>query len=173
MMRGMKTGALLAAAMVAGLAGGAHAEAPGAKLMQVGLVVSDLDRATKFYTEALGFKAEGDVHPIPPALAKLLEQPADMDMKIRFLTKDGVKIELITFANPKVEGSGQRRKMNQAGLSHLAVAVDDFDATVAAIKANGGKLVEETLFAPPGAGKFAFATDPDGTRIEIQAPAKK
>lgn len=144
------------------------AAAEPVKLLQIGVCVSDLERSVKFYTEALGFKLEGKPVPIPKTLNKLLEQPADFDMTVQFVSKNGVRIELINFKSPAVKNDG-RRAMNQAGLTHIALQVADFDTTVAAIKRLGGTAVDSTMLNA-GPAKYMFCTDPDGTRLEITMP---
>jgi glyoxylase I family protein len=164
-------GAVLGGAALFGARPAAAQEAATAepvKLLQIGLCVSDLDRSVKFYTEALGFKVEGNRVPIPKALGKLLEMPADFDMTIQFVSKNGVRLELISFKNPAVKSEG-KRAMNQAGLTHIALQVTDFDATVAAIKKLGGTAADATMLNA-GPAKYMFCTDPDGTRLEITMP---
>jgi lactoylglutathione lyase len=60
--------------------------------------------------------------------------------------------------------------MNQLGLTHLSVRVDDVDAVAEAVDNLGGTVVEgtRTTFDTPGALlDFVYCTDPDGVRIEL------
>ena len=60
--------------------------------------------------------------------------------------------------------------MNQLGLTHLSIRVDDIDATAAAIESLGGSVVRSTRTALPFGDvtlDFVYCTDPDGVRIEL------
>ena len=60
---------------------------------------------------------------------------------------------------------------NTPGFVHIAFAVDDVQATVQAVFANGGSAVGEfTMREVPGAGNlsFQYVADPEGNIIEVQ-----
>ena len=60
--------------------------------------------------------------------------------------------------------------MNQLGLTHLSLRVDDVDGLAATIEALGGTVVPatRTTFELPEARlDFLYCTDPDGVRIEL------
>jgi predicted enzyme related to lactoylglutathione lyase len=60
--------------------------------------------------------------------------------------------------------------MNQLGLTHLSVRVDDVDAVAAVVEARGGSVVSGTRTIL-GDGEtsldLVYCTDPDGVRIEL------
>lgn len=63
------------------------------------------------------------------------------------------------------------RMTNTEGFGHIAFAVDDVDACVASILAEGGSLAGETVRGDiPGVGRIhmAYARDPEGNIIEVQ-----
>ncbi len=60
--------------------------------------------------------------------------------------------------------------MNQLGLTHLSVRVDDIDTVAEAVESLGGTVVAgtRTTMELPGASlDFVYCTDPDGVRIEL------
>jgi lactoylglutathione lyase len=60
--------------------------------------------------------------------------------------------------------------MNELGLTHLSIRVDDVSAVAATLEALGGTVVSgtRTTFDLPGAPlDFVYCTDPDGVRIEL------
>jgi catechol 2,3-dioxygenase-like lactoylglutathione lyase family enzyme len=58
--------------------------------------------------------------------------------------------------------------MNQLGLTHLSLRVDDLDAQLARLVEAGVEVLEPTRIDLPEAGvKAVFVSDPDGTRIEL------
>src|SRR5262249_39894776 len=143
----------------------------GIRLANFGICVTDLEKSTAFY-QALGFEAS-DVHPIPAPLGQALEAGPDMKMEVRFVRRNGTVIELIHFTNPPPKGKAERRAMNQLGLTHLALRVDDVARVAEIVKKNGGAIVEKshTKLGPPGKGiEILFVTDPNGVRIELAGP---
>jgi catechol 2,3-dioxygenase-like lactoylglutathione lyase family enzyme len=135
----------------------------------VGICVSDLDRSLRFYVDGLGFELLGAFGVSGPAWGRVMEV-GDLDVQSRILRRDAVAIELLCFASPGHVGDGGRRPMNELGLTHLAVWVDDLDEERARLERLGARVVEETLtsFDEPGLqARWLYCTDPDGVRIEL------
>jgi len=130
-----------------------------------GICVSDLDRSLRFYRDGLGFE-QAQSHSVGVEFGPLMEVH-EPTLESRFITRDGVSIELLWFAAPGHTGDGERRPMNQLGLTHLSFRVDDVEATAARLVELGGAIVDgtRTTFAPTL--DFVYCTDPDGVRIEL------
>lgn len=137
---------------------------PSAAFLHLGVCVSDIERATRFYTEALGFELERALEILPP-FHQLIELPT-IKAQARFLRLGGVVIELMDYQEPGFLGPAGRRPMNQLGYSHITLVVDDLAAVAARIEACGGAVQRELQLSTP-LGDFVFATDPDGARIEL------
>jgi lactoylglutathione lyase len=135
----------------------------------VGVCVTDLDRAVRFYGEGLGFKLVA-THDIDSVFADALEVPGDVALKSVFLERDGLSIELLVWERPSADGTPSSRR-NLVGLTHLSFWVSDADATAARLEAAGGTIVDSTRTKSQdssGAGIYLlFCTDPDGTRVEL------
>jgi len=134
----------------------------------VGLCVSDLDRSLRFYRDGLGFELVGS-HGVGDEFGPLMELDG-VRLESRFLRRDGVSIELLCFTAPGHTGAATRRPMNQLGLTHLSIRVDDVDAAVASLEALGGTVVgatRTTLGAGDARLEFVYCCDPDGVRIEL------
>jgi catechol 2,3-dioxygenase-like lactoylglutathione lyase family enzyme len=134
----------------------------------VGICVSDLDRSLRFYCEGLGFEPVAS-HQVGEEFGALMEVEG-VQLESRMLARDGVTIELLGFVAPGTSGDGSRRPMNQLGLTHLSLRVDDVDGLAAVVESLGGTVVEatRTTFDLPGARlDFLYCTDPDGVRIEL------
>jgi lactoylglutathione lyase len=175
--RGIAGGAALAglatAAKAADFGPPTDLDESGIRLANFGICVSDLDKSTAFY-EALGFEAS-DIHPIPAPLGHALEAGDDMKLEVRFVRRNGTVIELIHFLNPPPKGKAERRPMNQLGLTHFALRVDDVGRVADIVKKNGGTVIEKshTKLGPPGKGiEILFCTDPNGVRIELAGPVE-
>ena len=140
------------------------------RLTHVGLCVSDLARARRFYCEALGFAFEHELAIAGEPTDTLLRLRGS-DLRAEYLVRDGVRLELLHFASPPAPAR-RERVMNEHGLTHLSFRVADVDAAIAAVRAAGGSLVEESIVRFPEFESAAcFVTDPDGQLIElVQAP---
>jgi lactoylglutathione lyase len=139
----------------------------GIAFSHLGICVTDLERSMAFYCEGLGFEL-AERHEVGNEFSRLMELDG-VNVSSQFITKDGVRIELLAFATPIVEQVG-RRPMNRTGLTHLSLRVTDLDATVATLVSLGGALVDDTLTAlafGDSTLRFVYLTDPDGTRVEL------
>ena len=54
------------------------------------------------------------------------------------------------------------RPMDQPGLTHLSLGVDDLGVAKATVRAHGGEVLEDT-----DVGVAVFARDPDGQLLEL------
>src|SRR5262249_37565134 len=143
---------------------------PIQRLTHVGICVSDLERSLRFYRDLLGFSLEHQL--------EVAGEPTDTLLRLRgtklralYLTRDGVRIELLHFASPPAPAA-RERVMNEHGLTHLSFRVADLDAMLAALRAAGVGVLEETVLRFPEFQSAAcFITDPDGQLIElVEAP---
>ena len=137
----------------------------------LGICVSDLAASTAFYRDGLGFDVLHEMPVKGPDAERLLElSPVELD--VVYLQRDGVVIELLSFAAPGHESRAEPRPMNRVGLTHISLRVSDLDAVMTAIETSGGRVLRDTETRNPDY-KMAvvFVTDPDGLRIELlQAP---
>jgi lactoylglutathione lyase len=93
-----------------------------------------------------------------------------VSLRSQFVRRDAVAIELLQYTTPEVIGEPVRRPMNQLGLTHLSVRVDDVDAVAATVERLGGTVVTGTRTTFDLSGTtldFLYCTDPDGVRIEL------
>jgi lactoylglutathione lyase len=133
-----------------------------------GICVSDLERSMRFYCEALGF-APAESHTVGDEFGRLMELDG-VALRSQFVRRQGVAIELLHYASPPPIGEPIRRPMNQLGLTHLSVRVDDVDAVAAIVESLGGTVLVETRTTFDLSGvplDFVYCTDPDGVRIEL------
>jgi len=80
----------------------------------VGICVSDLERSLRFYCQGLGFELV-ESHTVGTEFGKLMEAAGNIVLQSRFVTRDGVRIELLRFDEPGYQGHAVRRPMNQLG----------------------------------------------------------
>ena len=128
----------------------------------VGHVVSDLARARRFYEELLGFAYWWEFE-VPDDLASpVLRVPAPMQMTAVYLVRDGFVLELMQFAAPGAQAERRERVMNEPGLTHISIAVADFEGVLARVPEYGGEVLLDTKN-----DMVAFVRDPDGQLIEL------
>ena len=135
----------------------------------VGLCVSDIDASLRFWCDGLGF-ARAENYELSsealPGLDASLEVGAPVVLRSQMITNDAMKIELLAYVSPGVEGTPASRR-NQRGLTHVSFWVDDVDAVAARLVDHGGTLLPGTRTSP--GIDLVFVADPDGTRVELMA----
>src|SRR5690242_19482906 len=127
----------------------------------VGQCVRDLDRAKRFYVELLGFTLEREIHPPDELSAQLLGLTPPLGMTASYLRRDGLVLELLHFARTLLVAR-PARTMNEVGLTHISVSVDDVGAVLASVPAYGGEVLSATNI-----GSGCFIRDPDGQLLEV------
>ncbi len=143
---------------------------PIQRFSHVGICVSDLERSLRFYRDLLGFTPEHDLEVAGEPTDTLLRL-RDVRLRAAYLTRDGVRIELLHFASPPAP-SRRARVMNEPGLTHLSLRVADLQTVVRGLRDAGERVLDETVLAFPASQAAAcFVVDPDGQLIElVQAP---
>ena len=143
---------------------------PIARVTHVGIGVSDLQRSLRFYRDLLGFTWEHELDVEGEPTDTLLRLHGTK-LHAEYLTRDGVRIELLYFASPPAPPRPDR-PMNQYGLTHLSFRVTDMDAVLEALRAAGERVLEETVIRfPEWQSAACMILDPDGQLIElVQAP---
>jgi catechol 2,3-dioxygenase-like lactoylglutathione lyase family enzyme len=127
-----------------------------------GQVVTDLDRSKRFYQEVLGFEVWYEITPPDVATAKLCGLTPPLGVTASYLTLDGFVLELMHYSAPGATAAFQPRTMNEPGLTHLSMSVDDVRATAEKAVAYGGQIIEES-----DVGGALFIRDPDGQMLEL------
>ena len=92
---------------------------------------------------------------------RLLRVEPPVGMTAVYLRRDGLVLELLHFdraGNPQY----RERVMNEPGLTHLSVSVDDVDGVLARVPDYGGEVLADTNI-----GFGVFVRDPDGQLVEV------
>jgi catechol 2,3-dioxygenase-like lactoylglutathione lyase family enzyme len=145
-------------------------------LNHVGMAVSDLAASVEFY-KLLGFEETGPQHwrLSEEWLSPLLALEETVDMEVSYLGLAGSTLELLQFHGPKGERAGNPA-LNDVGISHIALEVDDVVAEHARLRDAGVQFLGDPVSIPDGdlAGlTFAFALDPDRNRVEFTTSASE
>ena len=137
---------------------------PTTTFSHIGVCVSNMERSTRFYTEALGFEISYSLEAGAPF--NIMTEMPEMKLHATFMTRGALMIELLYHEIPTTIGPAERRPMNQLGLTHLSFVIDDIAAVADLIDKYGGRALSQTKVTSP-AGDMMFCTDPDGARIEL------
>jgi methylmalonyl-CoA/ethylmalonyl-CoA epimerase len=113
------------------------------KISHIGIAVTDIEAAAKFYTEGLGLKLGGT------------EEVGDQKVKVAFIPIGEVRLELVQPTSPDSPVAKFLEK-NGPGIHHVAYDVDDVAAEVERLKAAGVKMVDEVPRMGAHNTKIAF-----------------
>ena len=122
------------------------------RLLHTMLRVGDLERSLTFYTEVLGMR-----------LLRRKDYPEGR-FTLAFVGYDDESTTAVLELTHNWDTSSYEIG---TGYGHIALGVDDIQATCEAMAAKGGRVVR-----PPGAMKhgttvIAFVEDPDGYKVEL------
>ena len=134
----------------------------GSVFNHVGLCVADLDRSRRFYEDVLGFEFWREFDAADGMTAQLLDLPEPVGLRAIYLRQGELVLELLGFAGAGTVPSARPRVMNEIGLTHISVSVDDIDATAAKAVEYGGGVLEQTNI-----GLAVMIRDPDGQLVEL------
>lgn len=121
--------------------------------LDVGIVVSDLEQAKKFYGGALGLRSLGGLN---------VELPGGGDMARFQAGASTVKLRIYPTAPPKVESG----VMAVNGMRLLTLFIKDPEALAKQFTDNGFTAPRFGAEQPAGY-RLAFVRDPDGNQIEL------
>ena len=119
------------------------------RLEVIGVPVSDVDAAVRFYAGAVGFGLDHDVRPAP-------------GMRVVQLTPPGSPCSIVV---------GEGLPLGEPGSTKgLQLVVSDIDAARAQLAGNGVQITDVQQLGPEGSpgSRFAFFTDPDGNGWSLQ-----
>jgi catechol 2,3-dioxygenase-like lactoylglutathione lyase family enzyme len=128
----------------------------------VGQCVTDLERSKRFYTELFGFTLEREIHPPDDLSAKLMRLEPPLGFTASYLVRDGLVLELLHYAAEGRPRPFRERTMDEPGLTHISLSVEDLDAVLARVPEYGGEVLEDTNI-----GRGVFVRDPDGQLLEL------
>jgi lactoylglutathione lyase len=134
----------------------------GVVFNHVGQCVTDLARSKRFYCELLEFTFDREINPPDEVSAQLMGLEPPLEMTACYLVRDGLVLELLHYAAGDQTRPFRARTMNEPGLTHISLSVDDLDGTLARVPDFGGVVIADSNI---GAG--VFVRDPDGQLVEL------
>jgi lactoylglutathione lyase len=149
------------------------------KTIDLGVCVSDVDKAAKFYTEAVGFK---EVKPfaVPGDFCADAGLTNGKPLNIRvFVLGDGdtaTKIKLMSVPGVSTKKNDNEFVHSEQGFRYLTIFVNDMNAALERLKKAGvAPLGKAPVALPKGLPEGVFLTvvrDPDGNLVELVGPKK-
>lgn len=170
--------AAMALAVAFSAAGRAQSNFSSATI-DLGVVVTDIEKSLKFYTEALGFKElPGFKVPAGFATEAGLTDGKELDIKVLVLGEGAgaTKLKLMQIKGAKPARSKQEVIEAQTGFRYLTLMVADTTAAVErATKAGHKAIAKGTCAIPQDIAPGQYLTiykDPDGNFVELVGPKK-
>ena len=141
----------------------------------INIVVTDLARSVKFYTEVLGFVKTKEAHLEGEWIERIVGLRGVRGRVVYVVAPAGEpRIELLCYESPQGEDPAANQRANTVGLRHIALRVDDMASTVARLRAAGAEIFSEPVRVPGGvvthdAGEktLVYFLDPDGVILEL------
>jgi len=132
----------------------------------VGVVVDDLPAAIEFFT-ALGLELQGEGSIEGDWADRIVGLEGVRSDVAMVQTPDGhSKVELVKFNSPPPEGDDGHAPANARGIRHITFQVEDLDAALAAVRANGGELLGE-VESYEDIYRLCYVRGPAGIIVEL------
>jgi lactoylglutathione lyase len=167
---------LVASILLAGAAGTSGTKADFARTtIDIGIVVSDVEKAAGFYKNALGFtEVPGfDVSKEMGGDAGLSDYQA-FQVRVLVLGNEASATRIKIMEFPEAPGKKVNNKFihSSLGFSYLTIFVSDTTAAVERAKKAGVVPVKEPYQLGTGNSYLTLVRDPDGNIIELVGPKK-
>lgn len=141
----------------------------------INIVVSDLERSVRFYTELLGFRESKRAHLEGDWIESIVGLKGVVaDVAFIVAPAGEPRIELLCYKTPGGEAIPANSFANTVGLRHIAFRVDDIKVAAERLKNAGVKLLGEPVVVPEnvvthdaGHKMLCYFHDPDGVLLEI------
>ena len=141
----------------------------------INIVVTDLERSVRFYTESLGFRKTKEANLEGEWIDRIVGLRGVKARAVFIVAPAGEpRIELLAYEAPAGTASGDNSRANTIGLRHIALRVDDMKATVERLRGAGVTVFSDPVRVPAGvvqhdAGEktLVYFLDPDGVILEL------
>jgi catechol 2,3-dioxygenase-like lactoylglutathione lyase family enzyme len=145
-----------------------------ARIDHINIVVADIERSVRFYSELLGLRRGFEVMLEGDWIERVTGIVGARAHCVFMESGEPVRLELLQYLSPRGERLDPNSLPNTPGLRHLAFTVDDIDALTAKLRTAGVPLVSEPVEVPFAVGtmgrkRLCYFHDPDGTLLEVAA----
>jgi catechol 2,3-dioxygenase-like lactoylglutathione lyase family enzyme len=141
----------------------------------INIVVTDLARSVRFYTEVLGFTKTKDAYLEGDWIEKIVGLRGVRGRVTYVVAPAGEpRLELLCYEAPVGTKFPANSQANTVGLRHIALRVDDIASAVQRLRDAGVTVFGDPVRVPAGvvqhdAGEkiLAYVLDPDGVILEL------
>ena len=126
------------------------------KIDHIGIATADLDEGLKVWRDALGLTVDAS------------EEVAEQGVRIAMLPVGDTHVELLEALSAE-SAVGRFLAKRGPGIHHIAIEVDDIDASLADLKSKGARLIDETPRVGAGGCLIAFVhpSSTNGVLLEL------
>lgn len=135
------------------------------RLRHLGITVDNMGESLEFFRDILGFEVVREMDESGEHVDNFTGLRGVKVHTVKMRDHDGQLIELLHYDSH--HRFIHKRDLADIGYSHLAVTVDNLDATLANLAKNGYKPHCEPQFSPDGKVKLTFLQGPDNILIEF------
>ena len=139
--------------------------------IDIGMIVSDIEKATKFYTEALGRAPAGSFDVAAQMAADTgLTDAKPFQVRMFALGDDPAGTKLKVMQIPGAKRVDNLYISSSLGVRYLTVFVANLTSTLERCKQHGVAPVKEPYRLSGGDTYLALVKDPDGNILELLGP---
>jgi len=180
-MRRLFTALLLASPLVLPIARAADPVPFPSTTIDLGTVVTDIEKSVRFYTEGIGFsELPGFDVSADIAAAAGLTDNKPLSIRVLVLGKgpQATKLKLMQVAGTQPARSPNEFIHSHTGFRYLTILVPDTTAALARLEKLGVKPIARSpvslpaTLVPPGDQFLTVVRDPDGNLVELIGPRK-
>lgn len=136
------------------------------EIRHTGIVVTDMDKALKFYRDLLGLKVVQDFTEQSEYIDKVLGLSGVNLRMVKLVADDDSMVELLYYISHPGEAP-KKRQICDIGCSHIAFTVDNLDKEYNRLSQEGVRFNSPPQTSSDSYARVAFCRDPDGTSIEL------
>lgn len=141
--------------------------APRVFFNHLGQTITDIARSRRFYEGLLGFKHWWTFEAPDELASKVLMVPSPCKLTATYLWRPDLVMNLMHFGVPAAREAYRARRLNEPGLTHLALSCEDVPTLLAQAEEYGGRVHYESRGAESAWGQAIYIRDPDDQLIEI------
>ncbi len=135
-------------------------------IRHTGIVVSDMERALRFYRDLLGLEVWADVSDNSEYVQALTGVKDAEVWMIKLKAPDGGSVELLKYRSHPQDVPPPRRSCD-VGINHIAIQVADIDAIHQQLTSEGISFHAPPTVSPDGGAKVTYCRDPEGVIVEL------
>lgn len=135
-------------------------------IRHTGLVVANLDKALSFWCDLMGFVVSKRMEESGSHIDAMMGLKDVRLTTVKLAAPDGNLIELLHFHTHPDKPVWQGQP-NSTGFTHIAMTVNDLDATFALLSSAGVKFNAPPQLSPDGYAKVTYCRGPECVLLEL------